>query len=29
MPEKKLIDPVCGMEVNEDTQYKTGFKGET
>lgn len=25
----KMIDPVCGMEVGADTQYKAGFQGQT
>ncbi|MBB5253549.1 YHS domain-containing protein [Sulfurisphaera ohwakuensis] len=23
-----MIDPVCGMEVNESSQYKTMYKGK-
>ncbi len=29
MPKQKQIDPVCGMEVGDDTPYKAGYQGET
>ncbi|MEW5895404.1 MAG: YHS domain-containing protein [Candidatus Omnitrophota bacterium] len=26
---QKMVDPVCGMKVGEDTPYKAGFHGKT